>query len=262
MFFERIGELIPEVSHKLIEHPRQSVYYNHIHNNCELLLFLQGAADYNIDGQSFTLSPYDLLFIPAATYHYLLPTASEPYENYVIGISPDLIDSAQYEKLFTKPLVINIKEDKELRQFFTRLDLYHATFSPADFASCASALIHELVTYCSYAKRALHSVRSGNIAYIDEIITYINDHIEERLDAERIAHHFLLSRSYVQNMFSQSMHIGLKKYVMQKKIYAAHADLAKGLSPSAVCEKYAFGDYSVFYRLYRTTFNCSPSSKG
>ena len=31
---------------------------------------------------------------------------------------------------------------------------------------------------------------------------------------------------------------------------------------SAVCEKYAFGDYSVFYRLYRATFDCSPSSKG
>ena len=47
----------------------------------------------------------------------------------------------------------------------------------------------------------------------------------------------------------------------QKKIYAAHRDLTNGLSPSAVCEKYGFGDYSSFYRLYRKTFHCAPNKK-
>ena len=56
------------------------------------------------------------------------------------------------------------------------------------------------------------------------------------------------------------MHIGLKKYIMQKKIYAAHADLSGGISPMDVCEKYAFGDYSIFYRLYKKTFETSPRS--
>ena len=78
---------------------------------------------------------------------------------------------------------------------------------------------------------------------------------------QRIGDHPLLSRSYVQNVFSQHMHIGLKTYIMQKKIYAAHADLGRGLGPSEVCEKYAFGDYSVFYRLYKKTFHTSPGSK-
>lgn len=134
-------------------------------------------------------------------------------------------------------------------------------FSDRDFACCAEALIRELVIYCSYRKDSLHSGRSGSIAYVDGIIGYINENLEKSLDAADIAHHFLLSRSYVQNVFSQHMHIGLKKYIMQKKIYAAHADLNRGLSPSEVCEKYAFGDYSIFYRLYKKTFLTSPGSK-
>ena len=122
MFHISINEMIPEVSHKRIEHPTQSVYFNHIHNHCELLLFISGQADYNIDGQIYSPSPYDLLFIPAATYHYLIPTSSIPYENYVIGIDPSYIDPDHYGKLFHAPLMISIKEDEQLLNYFKQLD--------------------------------------------------------------------------------------------------------------------------------------------
>jgi len=260
MFQRQIGAGIPEISHKRIAQPSQSVYFNHIHNYCEMLLFISGEANYNIDGQIFKPAPYDLLFVPAGAYHYLIPTAPVSYENYVIGIQPDILDALHYRKLFSPPLMIRIPDDAELKGFFARLDFYDQHYSPQDFDRCAGALIQELITYCSYRKSELDSVRSASLTHIDEIISYISSHLEQPLDAQHIARHFLLSKSYVQNMFSNSMHIGLKKYIMQKKIYAAHDDLAQGISPGDVCEKYGFGDYSVFYRLYRKTFCVSPGN--
>lgn len=261
MFQKEIEKNIVEVSHKRIEQPRKSVYFNHIHNHCELLLFLSGEADYNIDGQIYKPKPYDLLFIPAATYHYLIPTSSHPYENYVVGIDPSEIDPAHYETLFSPPLMINIKDDAEFKGFFTRLDLYEKTFSEEDFSACAKALILELITYCAYRKHDMGFVHSESLSHVEKMVSFISEHLEERLDAECIARHFLLSESYVQNLFSQNMHIGLKKYIKQKKIYAAHADLQRGLSPNEVCEKYNFGDYSLFYRTYKKTFGRSPREK-
>ena len=261
MFEKQIGKSIFEVSHKCIEHPRKSVYFNHIHNHCEILLFISGNAKYNIDGQFFSPSPYDMLFIPAATYHYLIPTSSARYENYVIGISQDIVGEEHYKKLFSHPLMINIKDDAEIKGFFTRLDLYEKIYSAEDFESCVNALIRELVTYCSYKKRELNCGKVGSSTYIEDIVKYVSDHIEEELDADRIAHHFLLSKSYVQNIFSKEMHIGLKKYVMQKKIYSAHSDISNGMRPIDACEKYNFGDYSSFYRLYKKTFSHSPSER-
>lgn len=258
MFQKSIGKSILEVSHKLIERPNKSVYFNHIHNHCEMLLFVRGKADYNIDGQIFTPSPFDLLFVPAATYHYLIPTESVPYENYVIGISPDFIRAEHYEKLFSSPLMISVKDDSELIGFFKRLDLYNGHYGENDFESATVSLINELVTYCCYRKDELNSRHSGSFTHIDEIVKYISENIESDIDAEKIARHFMFSKSYVQNLFSQNMHIGLKKYIMQKKIYAAHNDMARGLSPYNTCEKYGFGDYSVFYRLYKKTFGVSP----
>lgn len=260
MFEVAISDQIPEVSHKRIEAPNRSVYFNHIHNHCELLLFISGKADYNIDGQVFKPSPYDLLFIPAATYHYLIPTDTIPYENYVIGIDPGLLSPGHYQALFTSPLMISIKNDHRLLQFFQQLDHDHENYTSEDFRLCAESLIRQLSTYCAYHKPELTSVGSGSIPYIDGIIAYISDNLDKPLNAETIAAHFSLSKSYVQNLFTQKMHIGLKKYIMQKKIYAAHAELSAGAAPIAVCEKYAFGDYSVFYRLYRKTFGISPRS--
>jgi len=219
MFQRQIGSSVWEVSHKLMERPNQSVYFNHIHNHCEILLFIRGQADYNIDGQIFSPSPYDLLFIPAATYHYLIPTASVPYENYVIGIDPQIIDPNHLAQLFSPPLMINIKEDNELISFFKRLDFYNENYSDEDFSKCAFALINELITYCSYRKNELKSVHSGTITHIDDIIKYINDNIEKPINADMISKHFMMSKSYIQNLFSQNMHIGIKKYIMQKMMH-------------------------------------------
>ena len=260
MFQVEMGSNIPEISHKRIEAPSKSVYYNHIHNHCELLLIISGKADYNIDGKVFSPLPYDLLFIPAATYHYLIPTDSVPYENYVVGIDPSLIPPEHYRRLFTFPLMISIREDPQVLNFFQQLDHDYRQYSFEDFSLCAQCLIRQLVTYCAYHKPELTSVNSGSHPYIDGIIQYISNHLTESLDADIIARQFSLSKSYVQNLFTQQMHIGLKKYIMQKKIYAAHAELSGGASPIDVCEKYNFGDYSIFYRLYRKTFGVSPKS--
>lgn len=261
MFIKQLGQEIPEVSHKRIEKPVQGVYFNHIHNHCEILLFLCGDAHYNIDGQILTPRPYDLLLIPSATYHYLIPTASTPYENYVIGIDPSMLDHRHYETLFTPPLMLHIGEERELIELFERLDRYEGLFSEEDFAKAAAALIRELVLYCSYRKEDLQYTAGGGSGHVGEVIRYIGEHLEEPLDADQIAARLHLSKSYLQNLFSQSMHIGLKAYIMQKKIYAAHADLRRGLSPGEVCEKYCFGDYSVFYRLYRKHFSSAPTQK-
>ena len=258
MFIREIGNTVVEVSHKRIEVPSKSVYFNHIHNQCELLLFISGEAEYNIDGKIFVPTPYDLIFIPSGVYHYLIPTSSVPYENYVIGILPDTILPEHYKKLFSPPFIINIKEDAELKSFFKRLDFYNETYSNEDFSRCANFLIQELASYLFYRKDTLSSPESTGNEKIDDIVKYISKNIEKPLNADIIAKHLLLSKSYVQNMFSQNMHIGLKAYIMQKKIYSAQSDITAGMSPIEVCEKYSFSDYSSFYRLYKKTFLKSP----
>ena len=257
MFDDRIGSLVYDISHKLVSSPIGTQYHSHMHNYCELLLFVSGNADYMIDGQLYPLQPYDLLLIPSTAYHRLLPKSSAPYENYVIAFHASFITPEHYAKIFTPPYIVNIRDDRQMCRFFSLLDFYHDNYSHADFCKCALSVIQEILIYCSYKSKSPLLAQPSDTP-VDRMLQFIAENIEHPLDAAVIANHLLLSKSYVQNVFSQVMHTGLKQYIMEKKILCAHNDLRKGMQPSQVAEKYSFSDYSVFFRQYKKIFGCSP----
>lgn len=258
MFEVKGGYPIYELSHKRVDEPCATDYGRHMHNCCELLLFIRGDANYNIDGLTYRPKPYDLLIIPRATYHYVIPVSPMPYENYVLDFAGDLLPPVHCKKVFARPLIINIREDKEFYSFFKRLDLYHETYLQEDFIYAVKSLLREMLIYCSYRMERSVIVEQERPPLVDTILRMISDNIEQPLDAEFLAKELMLSKSYLQNIFSQTMHIGLKQYIMQKKIFAAHNDLEKGMTSKAVCEKYCFSDYSVFFRIYKKTMGYSP----
>ena len=250
-----------EISHKRVENPDGSSYNKHVHPYCEILFFISGDVRFNIDGTIYTPRPFDLIFISDTKYHYLIPEGGVPYENYVIGFSRELCDTKHYRNIFSPPFIVNIRENTELCSFFRRLDYYSDTFSWEDFCTSARLLVSELLINLGY----LHKEHSGNTVFsnkqIRDIISVIDENITEKLDAGIIARRLFLSKSYVQNVFSNVMHIGLKQYINQKKIFLAACDIDKGMSPGDASVKYGFTDYSSFYRAYKKTLGMSPTEK-
>lgn len=260
MFEEKIGDEVFEVSHKYTEHTEAGRYYSHMHNYCELLLFISGDADYVIDGQTYNMRPYYLLTIPQAVYHCLTPKSDVPYENYVINFSASMLTEAQYGALFSPPCVSDIENDAELRLMFSQLDTFRSVCSAEDFRSAALNLIKNILIYCSY-KEAKSSEPMPRCALVEEILGYIAGNIEKPLSAAVLSERLYVSKSYIQNLFSRVMHIGLKEYIVRKKVLSAHEDIKNGMSPGKAAEKYSFSDYSGFYRLYKKTFGASPKKR-
>ena len=259
MFEVKSGYPIYELSHKLAESPDPGDYSRHMHSCCELLLFVRGDASFNLDGILYEPKPYDLLIIPKAIYHFLIPKSTAPYENYVLDFSSNLIPKEHVRRLFARPWITNIKHDGELCHFFHLLDAYHEAYTAEDFAICAKALLRELLIFCSYRMEKSVVVEAERNPLVQTMLSLIDEHLEKPINAEFLAKEMMLSKSYVQNVFSQSMHIGLKQYITQKKMFAAEGDLASGMSSGDVAAKYGFEDYSVFFRLYKKTMGISPA---
>ena len=257
MFEKSIGNTVFEVSHKRIEHPQIDNYQNHIHNFCEALLFIGGDADFNIDGHIYRPKPYDLFLIPPGTYHYIIPSEAVPYENYVIDFASEIVSEKHYERIFTPPYRMNIRSDNEFIRYFTTLDKYSERYDEEDFSECTLSLIKQMLVYCSYQPKT-HPSDTPHNKLIRSVVEYVSENLTEPLNAERISKQFFISPSYLQNTFSSVMHIGLKQYILQKKIFAARADMEKGASPGEVCKKYQFNDYTGFYRLYKKHFGSAP----
>ena len=253
---------IQTISHCLQEQPLEASFQKHFHENYELLLIINGDVHYNIDGACYRLNRYDLLLIPASTYHFLIPISNQPYESYVINISSNFVNSDRLRSLFSSPQILNIANDAVLIRIFQLFDHYYDIYTPVDFADASNHLLHELVLYVSY------KTNIGIIApptphchpLISRITSYIANNLQSELSAETIAKQLNFSKSYVQNAFSAAMGIGIRQYINQKKIYAAHQDILRGLSPNAAASKYGYLDYSSFYRQYKKAFGHSPKN--
>jgi AraC-like DNA-binding protein len=237
------------------------VYHRHFHTNYELLLVITGNVHYNIDGEQYILKPYDLLLIPASTYHFVIPVSNAPYENYVLNFSPKIIDPEQ-QVLFAQPRVINIASELLLHRMFGLLDSYSAMYSNENLEKAARYLLGEILLYISHAlqRRTYPKPITDSNPAISRIVCYINDNLQLDLNADMIAQNVGFSRSYVQNLFSQYMEIGLQQYINQKKIHAAHYDIQKGMSPGAAAAKYGYRNYSSFFRQYKTVFGKPPKT--
>ena len=258
-FAEHTG--LQHISHLCKQMPMGAVFHRHFHTNFEILLVITGNVHYNIDGEQYILKPYDLLLIPASTYHFVIPMSNVPYENYVLNFSPEILDNEQ-RALFVKPRIINIGSDLLLHRMFGLLDTYHAMYSQADFAKASGCLLSEILLYIRHAlqTRTYPKPLQDSNPNISKIVCYITDHLQSEINCDILSQQLGFSKSYVQNLFSKYMGIGLQQYINQKKIHAAHYDIQKGMSPSAAAAKYGYRNYSSFFRQYKTFFGNTPKS--
>ena len=208
-----------------------------MHTGYEILLIVKGKVSYCIDGFRFSVKPYDLLFIPVNTYHFLIPEDNSEYENYVINIKEDFFDKSRLDKVFVPPYKINISDDSLMRGLFDNLHSYHQVCSREDFVLAAKNTVEQLIVYASYKPREAE-VNDKSIA--GRISQYIIENITEPLDAGIIAQKFNFAGTYIQNLFSKEMGIGLKHYINKKKIYAARFDICGGMSPLEAADKYGY----------------------
>ncbi len=261
MFEYHFSENVFEVSHKNVTNPIKENYANHMHTYCEIVLFVTGDVNYNIDGNFYKPQKNDLMFIPKDTYHYLSPYCETVYENYVLSFKADIISKNLYDKIFTFPYVVNIADKPFAIDFFKRLDFYNETLSDDDFYEISLNLTKELLIYCSYLDKTSYASEITNNPIVNSIIQYISQNLKKPINAQIIAQNLNLSKSYVQNVFSEKMDIGLKQYILRKKLFAARNEIHEGKKVLNVCREYGFDDYSCFYRTYKKIFGFSPKTK-
>lgn len=105
---------------------------------------------------------------------------------------------------------------------------------------------------------AIPSELSPNDTLILDVLKYINDHIQERIKISDICSCIFVSRSYLSKTFTNEIGIPIYHYIIKKKLFLAKQDLANGSDIQKTSEKYNFGNYSSFYKAFKTEFGQSP----
>lgn len=260
-----------EVYHYRDEHVKEVAL--HHHDFYEVYFFVSGNVSYNIESRSYRLSPGDVLLInPQELHQPLFSPEKQHYERYVLWINGSFLQQIalpgqDMSRCFDtgQPNHTNlIRPDGVTRELITYLfqQLIREEES-REFASelCSLSLLAQLLVMVN--RTALRAgrdpePRENTDSVVYRILSYISAHYSEDLSLDFLANEFFISKYHLSREFSRVVGTSVHRYIVQKRLIMARQMMAAGSSTSDVCQRCGFGDYSNFYRAFRTEYQMSP----
>lgn len=87
---------------------------------------------------------------------------------------------------------------------------------------------------------------------------YINLHYSEPLSLDLLAETFFISKYHLSHEFQRQVGTSVCRYIQKKRLQIARHLLSGGNKPNNVYSICGFGDYTGFYRAFKTEYGTSP----
>lgn len=249
-----------------VESEQEDTSLLNINEAHELIYCKSGRLSANVEGVSYTVSPGEILITRDAEFHKITPL-DFPTEFHHMEFSP------YYYSIFDP--------DYRIYRPFTERELgmgcviprgkINGGFVESCFSCIAAvpnaymrriAVFGVLTTILSEINRVYDyenlDTRDSRSELLRDIITYINDHLEEDLNPDNIAATLYISRSQLDRIFKQHLGFTLWKYITFKRLIRARHLLHAGIANNEVARRCGFGDYSTFYKVYTRIFDTPP----
>lgn len=251
------------------EHPNPAAFEMHTHDRCEIYLFLSGKGSFWVEGSRYKLTPGDILLLRPYESHCIEVDPHLPYERAVLHFHPSLIDKTDRDY----GLLISAFYDRGAG----KSNLLHASdFEDGFVMHCFERIMERenqprlnIVSHLYPILYEIHRTRS-KVPHIDpmpeeeplsyRILQHINQHITDPLSLDDICKEFYISKSQLCRIFKKSVGSTVWHYITLKRLMMAKQQITEGESPTVVCTRCGFTDYSVFWRAYRTQFGVSPKN--
>ena len=235
----------------------------HSHDSYEIYLFLDGKADYLVEGNKYRLRKGDVMLMRRGELHINSirgeGTYRRMYVNFDITELLDATGNLTLLDMFDKRSLgeynhYSAKEFPENHWQELLLAICNAS-DKAEKLCYLLPLLQELNR--NFSVLSLSSVGSGqNI--VAEICRYINTDLSQDLSLEHLAGKFYLSKTHLNRLFRTNVGTTAGQYIRLKRLYLAKEYIQKGVQPMEVYTRCGFHDYTTFYRAFKQQFSQSP----
>ncbi len=159
------------------------------------------------------------------------------------------------------PLLLfpNIEQKRELICHFDELLSYKDNRTSTDSMVAFFSLLGDIHSLKTKQKKPLSMPISASQQKVNDIISYISDHLVENVTITDIAAHFYLNPDYLARLFKKHMHVSLGHYIVLQRINAAQALLREGMTVREVQEQLGFSSYAYFFHTFKKVTGISPS---
>lgn len=250
-------------------HSEEETMAIHIHDCYEIYYSISGGKQFLIDNKLYDINPGDLFVINQFESHYISKANKMVHERIVLSIHPELLKAISTVKTdlnhiftnredgFAHKIELNKEQQTRFSYFINKI--ISAEGFGSDLIEYSTFI--ELMTYLNKAfvdnkVEALSDYKYNN--QIQEIISYINDNIEENITVKHLADHFFISESYICRIFKLATGTTINKYIIARRITIAKSLLSTGLTVDEVHAKCGFNDYSNFLKSFKKAVGVSP----
>lgn len=243
----------------------------HSHVYYEIIFIRSGNLQYLIGTRRYRIQRGDILLIAPGVSHrpLFLERLQEKYARIVVWVSPACVEllRAQWPDL---------DELNRLPCMLRTGDLPPTASPPMRLRSaavCGSIRPQSRAGRLRYLPilQLFVSLRrdfgSGRVAQpaaekrelLDEIMSYVEDHLAGHITLDDTARQFHVSASTVSQLFRKRMGVSYYRFVTQRRLIAAKTLIKEGTALDTVAESVGFSDYSGFYRAFRQEYGISPT---
>ncbi len=225
----------------------------------ELILFLDGDAEFISENLHMHVKPETLIVIPKETYHQMVIHGDQDcYYRCVLQFDNMDETTAMAEKRLRN--VWTVEANQEIHYLFKKLIDVAKTQSPCAEQILKAVLVLLLDAITSKKEMVNEGCPQNEIVHL--AVEYINQNLGQTLTVHQIAQVCNTSPSSLAHVFKKEMYCSVYKFITKKRLICAYHRIAAGEAATVVSVECGFPDYSGFYKQYKKAFGCSPSQKG
>lgn len=226
---------------------------NKVHTNYphRLILRLTGTIRYNVNGETLTLTPGDVIFIPNSPTYFAEQMTNETGTYILVNFEGNLPD--------TEPRPYALYKQIELQHLFTHLFRYWSFRTPASYCRCM-ALLYELLSHFAEADKNKITYASTSLA---PALNFLEKHIfDPELKIGKLHTLCGISDTYFRKLFLIRFGIPPKQYVIKRRLSQAKAILDSGEynTIGEIALMAGFDDALYFSKVFRNKYGYPPSA--
>ena len=246
----------------------------HYHEFDKLIIFLSGKVTYMVEGVTYFLQPWDVLFIQHNLIHKPIIDPAEPYERVVVWLGRDYLaersdPGGRLDSCFDLTRergfhLLRTGAERRLQYMQTIQQLEEALRS-GEFgaARMADTLCQQLMIGVNRDVLRSRTAQEERDSYrvdpkLEGVLKYIAAHLEEELSVDLLARQFYISRYYLMHRFKEVTGYTVHQYISQKRLLKAGELIRAGVPIMKAAEEAGFSEYSSFLRAFQKTFHMSP----
>lgn len=244
----------------------------HSHDYYEFYFFLEGDISIQIGQETHPVRYGDVMLIPPHIPHRpIIHSTNTPYRRFVFwisqeyclhlrSISPDYVYLMEYVKKEKQYIFHNdqITFNSLQSQLMRLIEEMNAERFGKE--TQISLYVNELVLYLNrmiYDRNAPRD-KKMEISLYQNLILYIEDHLEGELSLDLLAKEFYVSKYHIAHVFKEQLGMSIHQYITKKRLALCREAILSGMSITQVYQTFGFGDYSSFYRAFKKEYGISP----